>query len=59
MIEIRDLYNTKNIVFDLTRTIVKKELVNYLLKGDKRLSKTKNISLFSIVQTFIASSKCF
>jgi hypothetical protein len=59
MYEIRDLYLTKHIEFDLTRTIVKKELVNYLLQGDNRLSEVENVSLFSIVQSFIASSKRF
>ena len=54
-----NLYRLKHIVFDLTRTIVKKELVNYLLRGDKRLSDLENVSLFNIVQCFISASKRF
>ena len=54
-----NLYRLKHIVFDLTRTIVKKELVNYLLHGDKRLSDLENVSLFNIVQCFISASKRF
>ena len=59
MNETKELYFAKNIEFDLTHMIVKKELVNYLLKGDKRVSDAENTSLFSIVQQFIASGKHF
>ena len=44
------LYQAKNIVFDLSRTLVKKELVSYLLKGDKRLNEKENTELFGHVQ---------
>ena len=53
------LYRTKNITFDLTRTIVKKELVSYFLKGDKRLTEAENVRLFDMVQQYIGSSKRF
>jgi hypothetical protein len=55
--EAMELYQTKNIIFDLTRTIVKKELVSYFLKGDKRLTEAENVRLFNMVQQFIRSSK--
>ena len=47
------LYLTKNIILDLPRTVVPKELLSYLLKGDKRLRGAKNTKLFSVVQQFI------
>jgi hypothetical protein len=53
------LYRTKNVIFDLSHTIVKKELVSYLLKGDKRLNDMENESLFDMVQRFIGASKIF
>jgi hypothetical protein len=57
--EVKVLYQSKNIVLDLSRTIVKKELVEHMLKGDKRLSECDNAKLFIIVQNFISSSKRF
>ena len=56
---VRNLYLSKHIVFDLNRTIVKKELVSYMLKGDSRLSDQENTALFSLVQQFICVSKRF
>jgi hypothetical protein len=53
------LYLSKNIVFDLSRTIVKRELVSYFLKGDKRLTEEENVRLFEMVQQYIGSSKRF
>jgi hypothetical protein len=54
-----ELYLSKNITFDLTRTIVKKELVSYFLKGDKRLTEAENVRLFDMVQQYIGSSMRF
>jgi hypothetical protein len=56
---IRTLYRRKNIILDLTRTIVQKELVKHMLKGDDRLSDQENMELFGIVQLYICSSKRF
>jgi hypothetical protein len=56
---VTQLYRSINIVFDLSRTLVKKELTSYLLRGDKRLSTRKNTELFTMVQNFIYSSKRF
>jgi hypothetical protein len=53
------LYRSINVTFDLSRTLVKKELTSYLLKGDKRLSTSNNIELFTMVQDFIYISKRF
>jgi hypothetical protein len=57
--EIENLYRSKNITLDLTRTISKKELIHCLLRGDPKLSEKENIELFKIVQHFICSSKRF
>jgi hypothetical protein len=57
--EVVALYQSKNIVLDLSRTIVKKELVESMLKGDKRLGDDDNVKLFTIVQNYISSSKRF
>jgi hypothetical protein len=57
--KVKALYQSKNIVLDLSRTIVKKQLVDCLLKGDKRLSECENVKLFAVVQDFISSSKRF
>jgi hypothetical protein len=56
---VTSLYQTKNITRDLTRTLVKKELVGCLLKGDIRLDIVENTKLFDYVQQFICSSKRF
>jgi hypothetical protein len=56
---VMNLYLTKNIAFDLRRTIVQKELVSYLLCGDARLNEWENADLFRMVQQFISSSKRF
>jgi hypothetical protein len=53
------LYHTKNIELDLTRTLVKKDLVHCLLRGDQRLNERENIELFEMVQQFIHSSNRF
>ena len=53
------LYQTKNILRDLSRTIVQKELVTCLLCGDPRLSDLENIEMFKMVQVYIAESKRF
>ena len=50
---------SKNIVLDLRRTLVQKELVNSLLQGDVRLSEDENTQLFRTVQNFILSTKRF
>jgi preprotein translocase subunit SecA len=47
MENIFEIYNSKNIVLDRTHTIVKKELISNLLKGDPT------------VQQYIAASKHF
>ena len=57
--KVQRLYDSKNITRDLSRTIVQKELVECLLKGDTRLSELGNVDLFRIVQEFIAASKRF
>jgi hypothetical protein len=57
--EVTNLYRTKNIVRDLTRTIVQKELVNCLVTGDTRLNDSENTKLFEMVQTYIRTSKRF
>jgi RecA/RadA recombinase len=57
--EILALYNSKHIVLDLSRTIVKKEFVECLLRGDKRFSECENVKLFGIVQNYISSSMRF
>jgi hypothetical protein len=57
--DVKNLYRTKNLNLDLSRTIVKKELVNYLLCGDTRLNERENKELFLLVQQFISSSKRF
>ena len=54
-----ELYISKNITLDLTRTIVQKELVRSLLNGDPRLDERGNVKLFGLVQQFICSSKRF
>ena len=56
---VAELYLEKNITRDMTRTIVKKELVSCLFKGDARLDYKENSILFDIVQQFICSSKRF
>jgi hypothetical protein len=56
---VNTLYRNKNIVRDLTRTIVQKELVSCLLKGDVRLNEQENIALFEMVQQFIQTSNRF
>ena len=56
---VTQLYHSINIGFDLSRTLVKKELTSYLLKGDKRLDTRQNTELFTLVQNFIYSSKRF
>jgi hypothetical protein len=53
------LYRSQDITLDLRRTIIQKELVNCLLKGDSRLSEGDNSELFRIVQQFISASKRF
>jgi hypothetical protein len=53
------LYRSQNIVLDLTRTLVKKQLADCLMNGDKRLNERDNIELFRIVQQYICSSKRF
>ena len=57
--DVKNLYRTKNLNLDLSRTIVKKELVNHLLCGDTRLNEQENKELFLIVQQFISTSKRF
>ena len=57
--DVANLYLEKNIIRDMTRTIVKKELVSCLLKGDARFDHRENTRLFDIVQQFICSSKRF
>jgi hypothetical protein len=55
--DVETLYRTKNLTLDLSRTIVKKELVKNLLCGDTRLNERENTELFMMVQQFISSSK--
>jgi hypothetical protein len=57
--EITSLYRRNGITLDLSRTIIKKELVNSLLKGDQRLNEVENSKLFIMVQQYISSSKRF
>jgi UTP-glucose-1-phosphate uridylyltransferase len=56
---ITDLYMTKNIALDLRRTLVQKELVNALLKGDARFDEGENTQLFTTVQDYILATKRF
>jgi hypothetical protein len=56
---IHELYLAKNINLDLSRTLVKKELVNNLLRGDKRFNDVENANLFEAVQRFIGESRRF
>jgi hypothetical protein len=56
---IMDLYMTKNIALDLRRTLVQKELVNSLLKGDARFDEGENTQLFMTVQEYIQATKRF
>jgi hypothetical protein len=56
---VKTLYQGKNILLDLRRTIVKKELVKHLLCGDTRLNFEENIKLFEMVQQFISTSHRF
>jgi hypothetical protein len=57
--DINALYRGKNIHRDLSRILVKKELIGCLLKGDKRLSEGENIEMFGVVQQYIYASKRF
>jgi hypothetical protein len=57
--KVMSLYRSRNIYWDMTRTIVKKELVQYLLRGDPRLNIRENVELFKLVQHFISTSKRF
>jgi hypothetical protein len=57
--DVKTLYRMKNLTLDLSRTIVKKELVNNLLCGDSRLNERDNFELFTMVQQFISNSKRF
>jgi hypothetical protein len=57
--EVMAIYHSKNIVLDLTRTLVKKDLVNCLLRGDVRLNYAENSRLLLSVQNYICSSKRF
>jgi hypothetical protein len=57
--EIKELYLAKNIRLDLSRTLIKKELVKNLLNGDQRFNDIENASLFRVVQRFIGESKRF
>ena len=59
MNEVMEIYRSKNIVLDLTRTLVKKDLVNCLLRGDVRLNYAENSRLLLSVQNYICSSKRF
>ena len=56
---VKVLYQAKNLNLDLRRTIVKKELVKYMLCGDTRLNEQENTKLFEMVQQFISTSKRF
>ena len=47
---VKDLYQTKNIAFNLTRMIVQKELDSFLLSSDKRLTIKENDKFFLVVQ---------
>jgi hypothetical protein len=57
--DVENLYRSKHLNLDLSRTIVKKELVQHLLCGDSRLNERENRELFLMVQQFISSSKRF
>jgi hypothetical protein len=57
--KIQILYATKNIALDLRRTLVKKELVTSLLRGDARFNEGENTQLFMMVQDFILATKRF
>jgi hypothetical protein len=59
MNNVKELYVTRNIVLDLRRTIIQKELVLHLLCGDPRLNDLENVKLFRMVQQFICDSKRF
>jgi hypothetical protein len=59
MNDINALYRAKGIHRDLSRTIVQKELVNCMLRGDDRLSERENTELFKMTQQYIISSKRF
>ena len=59
MTEVLDQYRSKNIHLDLTRTIVKKGLINSLLRGEQKFDERENVLLFEIVQRFICTSKRF
>ena len=56
---VTQLYCSIDITFDLSRTLVKKELTSYLLRGDKRLNTRQNTELFKPVQNFVYSNKRF
>jgi hypothetical protein len=56
---VMDLYESKNIFWDMNRTLVKKELIQCLLVGDPRLNMQENVELFRMVQHFICTSKRF
>jgi hypothetical protein len=57
--EIKNLYMTKNIDLDLRRTLVQKDLVNSLLRGDARFDEGENTQLFTTVQDYILATKRF
>jgi hypothetical protein len=56
---ITTLYRSQNIVLDLSRTLVKKELTSSLLRGDAKLNEELNTELFELAQNYIHSSKIF
>jgi hypothetical protein len=53
------LYQSQNIVLDLSRTLVKKELTSSLLRGDARFNEELNTELFKLAENYIHSSKRF
>jgi hypothetical protein len=59
MDKVLNLYRSCNIIWDLSRTIVQKQLVSCLLSGDPRLNERENVKLFNLVQHYICSSKRF
>ena len=59
MNELKNFYSPKNMFLDLSRTLVQKQLINCLLRGDPDLSERENIELFEIVQRYICHSKRF
>jgi hypothetical protein len=59
MNQIENLYRPRNMFLDLSRTLVKKQLINCLLRGDPNLNERENVELFEIVQRFICDSKRF